>query len=936
MRAFLFPRLLWKEYRVLRGYWLSLAVLGVTLGWIFFQFATDATSKFFPLAWAMAAFFALGGGATIFAIEREERTIEYLRGLPASWSRLFLGKLALLLGGTALLWAVISAVGSAMVGRELWMLRADDWVMMTVGAVATLQVIAWGLFFSLLQTRPLVAALLAAAATFASFFLAPLFADLGHDVFPGWQRPGRPELLPHAIATVGVYLVDYALARRWLLGSARRPYALRIARARDMRRLWWQQARQSGLTLGVLLALGVLLPAASWSSVGCDSPAVVPIATLIFALLGSCVFLADQEGRHFRYYAERGVDPRRLWLARQLFWASPALALMVCYLLAHILLLAVVESESPKYDHMPSRLRLIFNYAWFGIDLGDPYRQLNRTWHLGWLTRLPGYLLWSALAFGSGQLCSMFLRSGLLAAVFGVVMAGLLVGWAAFMEFLELSWLLTVAPLVIALFVSTWLRAPDWLTERTEWRPRLRAAWVLALPMAAVLVGTCVYRAYEAPAPAVQIVPRRMAMPSGGAEARRTAELYNRAAELLSGEASAAAFPDLRSDTSTTLNGSQIAWLRANQEPLALVLEAAARPDCAFGRSPRVEGLGLLRLLHLGRLVVLSARQLEDEGELDAAWARYQAGLSVARHFHQQPGLFGEEYGNAVERMVFDRLFYWAAHQEQTPDGIRAAVDHLEKLGTLRPMAEQVLEEYGDLASRLFGAGESWSRPGEPAILSPVLARWMPWELTRSKRVLALLAQLDLGDVEAAESALAGQRQPAHAWHYEDPYLRIKAESLVKTSLFFGLEGRDDRFDGFSRSLVDSRRQAVANRRAARLVLAALAWRLDHDELPETLAELEENGSARAPVDPYTNGPFGYARFGLRASVESSNLPRVARETPLLYSPGTARHPVEYMREQFNRLRRESEDDERAASDSSNDAVESLPGLLFPIPALKR
>ncbi|HJT32783.1 MAG TPA: hypothetical protein VJ783_12140 [Pirellulales bacterium] len=928
MRALLFPRLVWKEYRVLRGYWLSLLVVGLLIEFFMAQFARDPQLALFSLPWVVAAFFALGAGATLFAIEREEQTIEFLRGLPASPSRLFVGKLTLALGGTLLLGVALSAAALPVVGPEqLRNLAANNtgWIL---GAPLLLQVVAWGMFFSLLLARPLVAALLATLATFVSCSVVAYVATAS-DTMPGW-RTGW-EGVPHALMTVAVFLLDFVLSRRWLFGSARRFRAIRIARATDMRCLWWQESRQSGVVVGAVLALGLLLMVSNWASAGPHSAGTVPIATLIFALFGSCVFLADQGGGQFRYFTERGIDPRRLWLARQLFWAAPAAALMLVYLLAHVALLAMVVRNGGAYDNIESRKLLFFNYEWFGLHLGDPYRHYHQTWHVGWFRQLPGYVLWTALAYGAGQLCSMFFRSGLLAAVFGVIAAALLVAWAALMEFVELSWLFTVAPLAIALFVGTWLRAPDWLIERRDWRARVRGVLVLAVPLATVLIGTLLYRVYEAPAPEIEIAPRAQnASAFAAADARRTADLYARASDLLVKMPSEGPFAELRGETSTTLTESQIAWLDKNEEPLALVLEAAARPDCTFfGTSYRLENGRSARFLELGHLVVLSARQLEDDGQLAAAWTRFQAAFSMARHFHQQPGLFGEIYGNALERMALERLFFWGAHEDQTPDRIRAAIEYIGKLAPLRSMTDEIKEGYGELAVRLFNEGESWSQFDEPPIVSRQLARWMPWELVRSKRTLALLAKLDIDDVQAAESALVGEGKPAEAWYYEDPYARLKVEHLTRTSLFFGVERTNESFQGFSRSVIDSRRSAVAYRRAVRLALAAEAWRLEHDELPDSLARLEGNGLGPLPVDPFTNQAFSYFPFGFRKPISSNELKRLPLRMPLLYSPAMPRG--DYLMERIGSLRRES-DDAPPASDVSNHELERVQGLVFPIP----
>lgn len=933
MNALLFPRLVWKEYRVLRGYWLSLLVVGLLIDFFTVQFASDPRTTLLSVPWIMAAFFALGAGATLFAIEREEQTIEFLRGLPASPSRLFIGKVASALGGMILLQMTLAIVAVVAVDvRQLWSMIAS-YDLLTPSTALFLQVLAWGVFFSLLVKRPLLAAVLAALATLVSFALVQGFAEVVHQALPvGQRRSTRPSWLPHALMTGALFVVDGVLTRRWLLDSNRRRHALRITRAIDVRRLWWQEARQSGLIVGALLTVGLLLSTINWASVGPHSPLSVPIATLIFALLGSCVFLADQEGGQFRYFAERGVDPRRLWRARQLFWAAPLATLMAFYLLAHVILFALVVRTGQNYDEMSSRKLLFFNYRWFGIYLGDPYRQFNRGWQLAWINHVPGYVLWTALAYGSGQLCSMLFRSGLLAAVFGVIVAGLLVAWAALMEYLHLSWIFTVAPLAIALFVGTWLRVPEWLIERRDWRARVRAAVVLAVPLAAVLIGTALYRVYEAPAPGIEIAPRSQeASAFAAADARRTADLYARASDLLVKMPAEGPFADLRGDTSTTLTESQTAWLDENQEPLALVLEASARPDCTFfDTSYRLQNAASARFLELGHLVVLSARQLEDDGQLDAAWTRYRAAFAMARHFHQQPGLFGEIYGNALERMALERLFFWGAHEDQTRDRMRAAIDFVGKLAPLRPMTDEIKEEYGELAVRLFSDGDSWSPFDGPAIVSRPLARWMPWELVRSKRTLALLAKLDLGDVEATQAALAGERQPAEAWYYEDPYARLNVEHLARTSLFFGVDSTNESFQGFSRELIDSRRGAVAYRRAALLVLAAEAWRLEHDELPDSLARLEGNGLDSVPVDPFTNKAFSYFPFGFRKPISSNEWKQVPPRMPLLYSPGTPRG--DYLTERIGSLRRESNDDAPAESEPSNDEVERVHGMVFPVP----
>jgi hypothetical protein len=93
----------------------------------------------------------------------------------------------------------------------------------------------------------------------------------------------------------------------------------------------------------------------------------------------------------------------------------------------------------------------------------------------------------------------MIFRSGILAAVFGGILTIPICGWAVTIAYFGLSWIWTVAPLVVALFAATWLRAPDWLLERGGWRAWRRPALAVALPAVAILVAIPFVRIYEIP-----------------------------------------------------------------------------------------------------------------------------------------------------------------------------------------------------------------------------------------------------------------------------------------------------------------------------------------------------------------------------------------------------------------------------------------------------
>lgn len=504
------------------------------------------------------------------------------------------------------------------------------------------------------------------------------------------------------------------------------------------------------------------------------------------------------------------------------------------------------------------------------------------------------------------------------------------------MEFLELSWVLTVAPLAIVLIFCTWLRAPDWLAERADWRARLRAALVLAVPLATILGGVAVYRVYEVPATPVDLLWRTPEVTRvGDVEARRTADLYRRACDLMSKPRFLALGSDQRFDAGEAASGNLLqaepraAWLRENAQSLTLALEAADRPECDFAHTLDPGTIYLSPLPRLGLLIALSAQDLELKGELDAALDRYQAALRMANQLRRQPGLAGEAIANTIEQIVFNHLPYWGARVSQTPERIHAAIADISKLTPFRPMAGIVEYEYRGLAHRLFTTDGSLLSTDAHAGRSAILARWLPWERTRSWRVLAYLAALDLDDVAAAELALAGQQTPAGYWGI-DPAGRGEAIRLAQTSLFLASDALDYQQPSMGIALIDSRREAVAYRRAVRLALAAEAWRLEHEELPGTLKQLELGGGDQASLDPYTNQPFEYFPAGFRADVQSENVIRVGARTPVLLSPGRAY--AGYLRERLEHVRLTSADEIQPASASPHASGESLPGLLFPIP----
>ncbi len=216
----IFWRFLWKEYRVMRAFWISMAVLAVLaqLALVAFPGLTHyAAAWTFSFALIFPALYAVACGATMFAAEKEEGTYEFLRSLPVTAWRILTGKLAFAVLSTVLLIAALRLSGEFLTKGRVVDSSTESRLLGILG-LAAIEGLAWGLFFSLILRRPLQSAVLAIAA-----------ASLGVEIVVRMIAPWRhwDDLIPYvnaipyraAIAAV-VLLIDAGLVTRWLSAPA--------------------------------------------------------------------------------------------------------------------------------------------------------------------------------------------------------------------------------------------------------------------------------------------------------------------------------------------------------------------------------------------------------------------------------------------------------------------------------------------------------------------------------------------------------------------------------------------------------------------------------------------------------------------------------------------------------------------------------------------
>ncbi|MBC7816660.1 MAG: hypothetical protein IAG10_07215, partial [Planctomycetaceae bacterium] len=163
MNAAILQRLVWKEYRVLRSFWLATLVLMIAASlaacwlekWHLWGLRLSGEDFYF-LAALGSCMYALGVGGMLFAIEHELSTVAFLRRLPLDARHLLVSKLAAafisLLGLKLVLWFAASL---------FWMITETDLAVgnvrtiLSAGLVTELEFFAWGAMFSLLSRQPL-------------------------------------------------------------------------------------------------------------------------------------------------------------------------------------------------------------------------------------------------------------------------------------------------------------------------------------------------------------------------------------------------------------------------------------------------------------------------------------------------------------------------------------------------------------------------------------------------------------------------------------------------------------------------------------------------------------------------------------------------------------------------------------------------------------
>jgi hypothetical protein len=860
----------------------------------------DLVAGLFGIAITIPAFYALGCGATMFSAEHETGTFDFQRTLPVSPRRYFFTSVGFGLLSTIamivllLLVAVVLYTAPAWISREpLAELPNRLWpAYFGVGGVGVLELFVWGVFFSLILKRPLVAAILGVAVASIGIQFAisvPIFdASLAPYIVAA----------PRRLAIVAlVAIADIVLAGRWFRGERVLPGIFRRKpRYRPVRkvvstaaelpfatadrprfssvlvRLFWQQAWQSGWVWIWFLAAMVIFFVLNKEPFGIAMTHHVElkfvlglsvIVTLIaLPLIGVYVFYPDQQRKLYQFFSERGVRPGQFWWARQIAGLTVPLTLGLLFYIA-----IVVPQIYREY---------VANYSHLHLSQNPLYQNPVLMW-LGPLGIVLNLLL---VVYTVGQLFAMFLRSGILAMLFSLILSVLLTLLMIGMIFWEVPWWWSIAPWPFVFLLATRLRTPAWLAERNGLRDWLRPAIGLA-PAVAILAAIPLYRVYSVPVVSVGFSPEQFVadqMPTPAA--METVKMYRQAWQaqvaVKDDEAATAALPTTPAQQESghrfwsadkPLGAHDAAYAKANVKAIELALEASKRSECNFYLYSLDNDSGFSDDAHqvwgLFGLVLLRARQLEADGDLDAAWEHYLGALRIARHLdmHSTTTQLCQDTGI----QLYARLVGWAASKGQTPERIRAALKQLEEFrvdptpmfGTLeaRYLYDRALltgERTTTAAATLPVTGNSRQTVEQHRWASfEMWRRFLPWERYRALRLLNILTSQELRWLESEVAAAEKGAERSFIQGYIERELEYKLKEQIVLPVMIA--------DGYNRNyLVDLYRHERASRNAALLSMAIQAWKLEHGALPKTLDELKGSYFAELPKDPFNGRDFRY------------------------------------------------------------------------------
>jgi len=801
-----FVRFLWKEYRMLRGFWIALLVLTIIeqlVSQMFFSDVRALPSWLFSSAWGGAALFAVGAAVTLFGAENEERTREFLQLLSERWLPMFLAKVLLALVGAVGLGIVLSLTGRLIGGQ--WPSAIEVQIALAVVGVSVLEVTAWGLLFSLKWRQPLLAAVAAMAAASFGAQLAIAATPEARDAFRAESYQAAVPM--RLLLCLGLFAVNLLVARRWLqpkpttihpvsrllgLPTALRSLAVpKPAGLRMFTRLLWQSWRQSWRSLlacipiALLLVSAYLLPARVYLNDSQQIDRAVPglVALLLPALIGALVFRADHKGDHRLFLASHAARPRLVWLTRHLVWLGALLVIMV--LLQVALTMAVWSEGSRQWWRY-------LQHSWgYGSLLGFQFEynsNMSQTWQFlrAATSFFRGMALgWSAFltAYAMGQLCSFLLKSEVMAGFLAVLLSVLLSAWTLVVFHWQLSPMWFVMPIGVGAFFATWYWMPDWLLQRRMGLVGGKSALAVLVPLIVMAIALPIARLNQLPELTVINRDGTISIPHTGQTGSQVLNqmegtdflrlpylaepikisLKKLKQDRLAGMKTAQEYENIYYEfrelaaSEDNQGGRLIDNLTAEERKQLIekITKTSLQPHCTLSWRQLTQTEMLLHLL------LQEASRLTDAGELSTAFTHYCDVISMQSHLQQQSfsSVVSHYRGHKnIQENIFDGLQHWARHTDQTSAQLKSAMKQLpEYFAALPHPREALLVDYQEARSFVLEGKLSSFMDDDSIRASEYMAylvNKLPWERERALRALDILVNLQLNYADAVTAKM--------------------------------------------------------------------------------------------------------------------------------------------------------------------------------------
>lgn len=885
-----FWRVVWKEYRAMRGFWFGMAALALVIqaliAWLA-RGSPEFAQQLFIGPLAFTTFYALGYYAVIFSSEREDGTIELLRSLAVTNGRLFIGKVGV--GFVSMLAMALLVLVSALAwngGR----MPADPVVgeLLLYWGVVTFEFAAWGILASLLITRPLNAICIASAGA----LICTLLVSWQVEKRMHWQHTTAIAISVRLFLVVGLLLVDAWLTRKWLAGrfvlwpafwerlSWRQAAAIRVRREtrpatrRLVARYLWLEIRQGRMMTIVIFLLGASLSLPESEYWPFFAVGLIPM------LLGVAAFRGEQEGQRFRFLAERGVSPAALWMVKQSAWLATAF-------LATFLAGWAAPIARLIWQHETISLA---SSVWFTLPWDRaPYDEFGAQ----------SFALVLVTGFAIGQFMSLLLARTITALFVASVVGTGAFFWLVVMIAFGVPLWFSVGPIPIAFLLASLIRVDDWMHERRHIAASLRVACALLAPLCLIPPAVAAFRVYEIPGggPGFEVDDLLQTT----AYELETADGYRKAWRSLTPMPQSD--PDEPEPPNTAKDGWEHAtpqekrWLAENNEAIHTVLQTVRRGyDVCVFHDPATQRIFDLidasdTSWRLSRLLLLSARKLESEDRLEEALNRYRAARILSYHLSLKGTVAQLVAGASIESQVNEWLVRWAAHPKQTKRLCQIAIDSVGGgVGHAKQLADALRVEHLRLSHSIQADWSLSLSRFDPkdwrAQPFNMIKRWMPWEQARAQRLADEAIRIAISRLDVTRRAVEG-RSANMLWLRAVTEERRSSEresfqrKLVGTPiLWILLPALDD--------LPDSYVNRETRQRAMRIILALHAYRIENGAFPNRLEQLVGRYLHSVPIDPWSGEYFGYRPRGFDEPVTFGRPGRTtfAAGTPLVWSKG--------------------------------------------------